>query len=55
MTGDYQLPDMETLFHELEGSKFHVQYDLSSAPYQIGLDDAAQGICVINTTIGLFQ
>ena len=55
MTEDYPLPDMETLFHELEGSKFYVKIDLSSAYYQIMLDDAAQEICVINTTLGLFK
>ena len=55
MTEDYCLPDMETLFHELEGSKFYVKIDLSSAYYQIMLDDAAQEICVINTTLGLFK
>ena len=42
MTEDYPLPDMETLFHDLEGSKFYVKIDLSSAYYQIKLDDAAQ-------------
>ena len=50
MTKEYPLPDMETIFHELEGSKFYVKIDLSSAYYQIMLDDAAQEICVINTT-----
>ena len=53
MTEDYSLPDMETLFHELEGSNFYVKIDLSSAYYQLMLDDAAQEICVINTTLGL--
>ena len=55
MTEDYPLPDMETLFHELEGSKFHVKIDLSYAYYQIMLDYAAQEICVIYTTLGLFK
>ena len=55
MTEDYPLLDMETLFHELEDSKFYVKVDLSSAYYQIMLDDAAQEICVINTTLGLFK
>ena len=40
MTEDYLLPDMETLFHELEGSKFYVKIASSSAYYQIMLDDA---------------
>ena len=52
MTEDYPPPDMETLFHELEGLMFHVKIDLSSAYYQIMLDDAAQEICVINTMLG---
>ena len=55
MTEDYPLPDMETLFQELEGSKFYVKIDLSSAQYQVMLDDAAQEIWVINTTLGLFK
>ena len=55
MTDDYPLPDMETLFHELEGSKFYVKIDISSAYYQILLDDAAQELCVINTALSLFK
>ena len=55
MTEDYPLPEMETLFHELEGSKFYVKIDLSAAYYQIMLDDAAQEISVINTTLRLFK
>ena len=51
----YPLPDIKTLFHELKGSKFYVKIDLSSAYYQIMLDDAAQEICGINTTLGLFK
>ena len=46
---------METLFHEIEGSKFDVNIDISSAHYQIMQVDAAQDICVINTTLGLFK
>ena len=34
MTEDYPLHDIETLFHELEGSTFYVNVDLSSAYYQ---------------------
>ena len=55
MTDEYPLHDMESLFHELEGSKFHVKSDLFSAYYEILLDDAAQDLCVINTTVGLFK
>ena len=55
MTEDYPLPDMETLFHELKGSKFYVKIDSSSAYYQIMLDDAAQEIRVINTRLSLFK
>ena len=55
MTEDYPLPDKETIFHELKGSKFYVKIDLSSIYYQIMLDDAAQEICNINTTLGLFK
>ena len=55
ITEDYPPPDMETLVHEQEGSKFYVKIDLLSAYYQIMLVDAAQEICVINTTLGLFK
>ena len=56
MTEDYPLPDIKTLFHELEvGSKFYVKTDLPSAYYQTKLDDAAQAISVINTTLGLLK
>ena len=55
MTEDYPLPDMETLFHGLVGSKYYIKIDLSPAYYQIMLDDAAQEICVFNTTLGLLK
>ena len=47
---DYPLPNMETIFHELEGSKFFVKINISSANYQILLDEAARDIFVVNTT-----
>ena len=55
MTENYPLTDMELLFHLLEGLKFYVKIDLSSAYYQIMLDNAAQENCVINTMLGLFK
>ena len=55
MTENYSLPDMETSFHQLERSKFYVKFDLSSAYYQIMLDNAVQEFCVINTMLGLFK
>ena len=55
MTEDYPLLDMETLFHKLEELKFYVKIDFKSAHYQILLDDAAQEVCVINTTLCLFK
>ena len=48
MTEDYLLADMETFFHEQEGSKFYVTIGLSFADYQIMLDKAAQDTCVFN-------
>ena len=55
MTEDYPLLDMETLVHKLEGSKFYVKIDLSSAYYRRMLDEAAQVVCVINTTLCLLK
>ena len=55
MTDEYPLLDMESLFHELEGSKFHVKSDSSSAYYQLLLHDAAQDLCAMNTTVGFFK
>ena len=46
---------MGTFFHQLEGSKFYVKNDFSSAHFQIMLDNAAQEISVINTTLCLFK
>ena len=51
----YPLPDIETVFHKLHGAKYFAKIDLSSAYYQIELDDEAQDISVINTTKGLFK
>ena len=55
MTDNYPLPDMETFFHELEGSNFMSRMDFSTTCYQIILDDAVQDICVVNTTLGLVK
>ena len=55
MTKDYPLPDMETLFHRLEGSIICVKIDFSSVYCKILLDDASQEICVINTTLDLLK
>ena len=67
MSEDYPLPDMkkhyfmswkdtQRFYLSSSGySKFYSKIHLSSACYQILLDDAAQEICVINTTLGLFK
>ena len=55
MTKDNPLPDMETLFHKLEGSIICVKIDFSSVYCKILLDDASQEICVINTTLDLLK
>ena len=55
MTEDYPLPDTETLFNKLEGSKLHVKNDISSALNQIMLNDEAQDIRVVNKTLGPFE
>ena len=55
LTEAYPLPDIETVFHKLHGAKFFAKIDLSSAYYQIELDEEAQEISIINTTRGLFK
>ena len=53
MTEDYPLPHMEAVFHDMAGSKFHIENDLSTSKDQLMLDDVPQFICVINSMLGL--
>ena len=59
LTEAYPLPDIETVrfrICKLHGAdKFFAKIDLSSAYYQIELDEEAQEISIINTTRGLFK
>ena len=55
VTEGYPLPDTETTFHKVSGAKSTAKIDLSSAYYQIELDDEAQKIATIITTQGLYR
>ena len=55
MDGDYPIPDMETIFHNLHGASYFGKIDLSDAYYQIELDEEAKDICTINTSQQLFK
>ena len=52
---DYPIPDLETIFHNLDGASYFGKVDLSDAYYQIELDEEAEDICTINTSQGLFK
>lgn len=51
----YHPPDLETVFAKLEGAKVFAKFDLSSAYWQIELDEESKKLTTINTTKGLFQ
>ena len=55
MDGDYQIPDLKTIFHNLHGASYFRKIDLSDAYYQIQLDEKAKDICTINASQGLFK
>ena len=50
----YPLPHQDTVFCKMDGAKYFAKIDLSSAYWQIELDDEAKAISVINTSAGLF-
>ena len=47
MDEDCPIPVMETIFHNLHGSSYFGETDLSDAYYQIELDEEAKDICTI--------
>ena len=55
MDEDYPIPDMETIFHNLNGASYFGKIDLSDAYYQIELDEEEKDICTINTSQGLIK
>ena len=55
MDEDYPIPDMETIFHNLQGASYFGKIDLSNAFYQVELDEDAKEICTINTSQRLFK
>jgi hypothetical protein len=50
----YPIPNIETVFSSVKNSKYFAKLDLSSAYWQIELDDEAKKLSVINTTNGLY-
>ena len=50
----HPLPNMETVFSNLNNARAFAKIDLSNAYWQIELDDQAKKLSVINTTGGLF-
>ena len=55
MGEDYPIPDIETIFHNLQAASYFRRIDLSDAYYQIELDEEAKDICTINTSQRLFK
>ena len=55
MEEDHPIPDMETIFHNLNGASYFGKIDLSDAYYQIELDKEAKDICTIKSFQGLFK
>ena len=55
MDEDNQIPNMETIFHNLNGASYFGKIDLPDAYCQIELDKQAKDICTINTSSGLFK
>ncbi len=51
----YPLPCIETIFANLDGSKFYAKLDLREAYWQIPIDRSSQELCTINTSCGLFR
>ena len=53
-TDAYPLPNIETIFASMKNAKRFAKLDLTSAYWQIELDEAAKDISVINTSQGLY-
>ena len=55
LSDSYPIPNTETIFSNLNGSKYFAKIDLKSAYWQIAIDEAAQNLSVLNTHKGLFK
>ena len=53
-TEAYPTPHIETIFSRLKNAKVFAKIDLTSAYFQIELDDNAKNLSVINTNKGLY-
>ena len=51
----YPLPTIEEVFAKIGNSCIFVKVDLKSAYWQIGLDEKAKNVSVINTSKGLYR
>lgn len=55
LTDSYPLPRIEEVFNGLDKAKYFAKIDLKAAYWQIQLDEEAQELSVINTSLGLFK
>ena len=53
-TESYPIPNIETIFSKLKNANKFAKIDLTSAYWQIELDENAKDLSCINTTQGLF-
>ena len=51
----YPIPSIETIFAKLKNAKVFAKLDLTSAYWQIELDEKAKELSVINTSKGLYM
>lgn len=54
-TDAYPIPNIETIFAKLKNAKVFAKLDLSSAYWQIELDEKAKDLSIINTSKGLYR
>ena len=54
-TDSYPMPRVESIFAGMKNAKWFVKIDLTSAYWQVELDDAAKELSVINTSQGLYS
>ena len=54
-TYSYPLPNIETLFANMDKARYFSKIDLRSAYWQIPLDAKSQEICCLNTSNGLYK
>lgn len=54
-TDSYPTPNVETIFSKLKNAKHFAKVDLTSAYWQVEMDDEAKDLSVINTSRGLYR